>query len=820
MLFSVNQLQAQTIPNGGFETWVNAPTYEIPVVAPAPYFGCSNDESFSRPGFTPVLTVTEVPGVSGSAVRMENLPGPGGEAFKGFVSWGDTDQGSFSQGVPLPGGQGLTGLSLYLKYSIDPANPGFVGIIPTKNGVPVGPGNGVFPNAYIFPISGDQLTFTLTTFTLSPALAMNPDSCVIFITSADVINDGATVGDFVEADELTWIGNTNPLYGGSLDVWQEKPALLLPDVWQVNYGGRIQTFAQSSDAKFGSYSLELHNIPNDEEVEAGRAQLGHYECVDQGPCSPKPGMKLLSTPSSLVFYTKYSTPGVDNGQCYVDFYKNGVSVGATSLQINASSHWQYQYIQTPVLSQTPDSVFISFESGHWPTPVAGSVMKIDGIKFNYCNDAPTIQGPLTVCSGSDNVRFIISEEFASGYSWSTSVGSIAGTTTNDTVYVDDITADATISVVKSYADGCPAQTFNLNVTTVSASSANAGGDDSYCKNNSVIALSGSVTGATGGTWSGGLGTFDNINSLSAHYTPTIAELTTGTVTLTLTPTGTGGCAVTNDVVTYTFDASPTAQAGPATITKCSNNALTSLTGMQTGATGVEWTTLGSGTFSSDNTLATDYTPSVNEIQAGIATVVVTTTGNLNDCNAATDTVRIYFSAAPTVSAGSDQTICSDVTATMAATFTLTSGVEWISSGTGTFDDNTLVNAVYSPTVADKAAGSVILTVQSAPYGSCNEVTDVMTLTINTCTGVTMAGMQEAVTCYPNPATSQVMIDLGQDVQVDQVEIMNASQHKVKQVQVNALVDQYSLSLEGLEAGMYTIIVRTEEGVIVKKVIKQ
>jgi hypothetical protein len=65
---------------------------------------------------------------------------------------------------------------------------------------------------------------------------------------------------------------------------------------------------------------------------------------------------------------------------------------------------------------------------------------------------------------------------------------------------------------------------------------------SVCANNVQVALNGSVTGATGGAWSGGTGSFNpNATTLNATYTPSAAEIAAGTVTLTLTSTGNGNC---------------------------------------------------------------------------------------------------------------------------------------------------------------------------------------------------------------------------------------------------------------------------------------
>jgi hypothetical protein len=65
---------------------------------------------------------------------------------------------------------------------------------------------------------------------------------------------------------------------------------------------------------------------------------------------------------------------------------------------------------------------------------------------------------------------------------------------------------------------------------------NAGADQTVCASSPNVTLAGTIVGgATTGTWSGGTGTYNpNNTTLNAIYTPSAAEITAGTVTLTLT----------------------------------------------------------------------------------------------------------------------------------------------------------------------------------------------------------------------------------------------------------------------------------------------
>lgn len=105
------------------------------------------------------------------------------------------------------------------------------------------------------------------------------------------------------------------------------------------------------------------------------------------------------------------------------------------------------------------------------------------------------------------------------------------------------------------ASSCPSVYATVTVTSYSATpTANAGTDKTVCSQNPITTLNGTISGANGGIWSGGAGTFNpNTSSLSGvSYTPTAAEIAAGFVDLTLTTTGSGSCAPASDVVRINY----------------------------------------------------------------------------------------------------------------------------------------------------------------------------------------------------------------------------------------------------------------------------
>jgi hypothetical protein len=120
--------------------------------------------------------------------------------------------------------------------------------------------------------------------------------------------------------------------------------------------------------------------------------------------------------------------------------------------------------------------------------------------------------------------------------------------------------------------GSSTQTYIFPINPVATlPTVNAGPDQvrTTCTLPQVFNISGTVSGTPGtGIWStSGSGTFGNPNSLITTYTFSTADLAAGSVTLTLTSTGTQCTA--SDQLVLTVPATPTVSAGT-DITRCNN----------------------------------------------------------------------------------------------------------------------------------------------------------------------------------------------------------------------------------------------------------
>jgi gliding motility-associated-like protein len=363
-------------------------------------------------------------------------------------------------------------------------------------------------------------------------------------------------------------------------------------------------------------------------------------------------------------------------------------------------------------------------------------------------------GPdITLCANNSLTSLNGSIQFAGGGTWSGGTGLfVPGVNVLNPTYTPtaaEIASGVVTLTLSSTGNGkCLAESDDIQITYSPAPTANAGADQILCGNNADATLAGSVTVATGGTWSGGTGSFNpGPGSLNTIYTPTLLEIANGSLDLILTTTGNGSCIATTDTINLSFSAATTVDAGPDT-SVCANNPGIQLSGNVTVATGGIWTG-GTGTFLPNNTdLNALYTPSPAEIAAGSARLYLTSTGN-GTCLPVVDSVIVTITPSPTVSAGVDQTICANFAqVNLNGIVTVASGGTW-TGGLGIFTpSNNHLNAQYFPTPAEIASGSVSLTLTSSGNGQCIQVSDQMNITF-TLAPTADAGPDQTL-CSNNP----------------------------------------------------------------------
>ena len=353
---------------------------------------------------------------------------------------------------------------------------------------------------------------------------------------------------------------------------------------------------------------------------------------------------------------------------------------------------------------------------------------------------PTIDAGLdaSVCA---NMQFPITGIIGGGdvtANWSgTGFGTFAQSTNtlvNTYIPSDLDSIISPIELILTSTGPCPQIKDTLVLTVTPAPIVNAGPNQTVCGNNANVTLNGTVSGgASTGTWSSpnGTGSFTpSAATLNAVYIPSSADTALGLISLVLTSTGPISCNPESDTMMVTITDAPVATISQDTIYACANNPNFPLSGTVFGATSTgKWTTTGNGIFSPDNlSLNCNYAPSPTDVSGGTIKIFLTSTGNGN-CTAVKDSVVIIFTAPPVVSAGPNLLACTneaEVNLAGVISGPTTTG-QW-TGGSGSYSaDNLDLNALYTPTPGEVSGGSMTLTLTSTNNGTCNSVSDQVTI---------------------------------------------------------------------------------------------
>ncbi|MES2645342.1 MAG: Ig-like domain-containing protein, partial [Bacteroidota bacterium] len=353
-------------------------------------------------------------------------------------------------------------------------------------------------------------------------------------------------------------------------------------------------------------------------------------------------------------------------------------------------------------------------------------------------------GPNTVCQSANPAAFALTGADVAGGAttgaWSIvsgggSLSSTAQTANPGTIiYTPAANYSGAVSLkLTSNATGTCSPVEALRTVTIAAPpTAIAGTDILSCENSGAVNITpgSSATNYTSVTWeTNGTGTFTNVTSLTtATYTPSLADITSGTVTITLRANG-GACADATATKNLTITKAATVDAG-SPITICSNAGATNITASSTAAnySTIAWTSSGTGTIANANSLtAATYTPGANE--SGIITLILTANGN-TPCANAIATKSLTITALPTANISyTGSSFCKSDTATKTVTLA-GSGAYTGGTFTATPAGLALNNTSGSINAAGSSAGTYTVTYTIPASAGCGIVTASTTVTID------------------------------------------------------------------------------------------
>ncbi|HET8858650.1 PKD-like domain-containing protein [Marivirga sp.] len=237
----------------------------------------------------------------------------------------------------------------------------------------------------------------------------------------------------------------------------------------------------------------------------------------------------------------------------------------------------------------------------------------------------------------------------------------------------------------------------------------------------------------------GTGIITNKTTLTATYQPSATDIANGSFSLRLTATGNFDCASVSEDITVNITLAPTVNAGD-DLTICEGDIVdfstVAMTPSATEYASLLWesTSANQGTFSDDESLRPNYTPSADEITAGSATLKLSAIGN-NSCANVEDQITITINPEPTVTTMTDFTICETEVINISGDFGgSVNAAEWqIVNGNGSIisesTTGSTVSAIYDADPTDIGSNVILKLISTSQDAPCDVVEDQLTITI-------------------------------------------------------------------------------------------
>ncbi|MDP2723554.1 MAG: PKD domain-containing protein, partial [Bacteroidales bacterium] len=275
-----------------------------------------------------------------------------------------------------------------------------------------------------------------------------------------------------------------------------------------------------------------------------------------------------------------------------------------------------------------------------------------------------------------------------------------------------------------------------------------------CSNGSYP-LSGTVTDEQSYFWSGGDGSFDDVNSLTATYTPGPGDIAANTVTLTLTAVAQSPCSLNGtDQITIPITKEPTVYAGLDGL-DCQDVPFVILADA-TEYAGLTWVHTGIGTLDETDPLSPIYTPDPTEYGAnGGVDFTLTAIGNA-PCADVSSSMHLQINEGSYANAGTDELACAELSfdftnSTIRPSMYNSQSIIWTVSGdptggsfAGTTNTDTVpvynlgTNAVTYPVTL-----TFTMSVETPPF--CQEFDEMELTVVDYQPGSVITGIQQI--CY-------------------------------------------------------------------------
>lgn len=370
-------------------------------------------------------------------------------------------------------------------------------------------------------------------------------------------------------------------------------------------------------------------------------------------------------------------------------------------------------IPTPTNWNTVLTTTVAPSGGNSGTMTATIPLTLSPYAYILGEPVPVVNGT-TICSGNSTVLNVSSPSGWGSYNWYDAASGGTLLQSLSTSYNTPV-LNSTTTYYVSFVNPltlCESNRPAVTVTVTAAPTVNAGSNNSICAGSTYTISGASATNYTSLNWTtSGSGSFTNNGTFTPTYTPSAADITAGTVTLTLTAAGNAPCGNYTDDMVITINALPTANAGmDATICSGSSTPLSA-----SGGNSYAWSP------SAGLSSTTVSNPTANPITTTTYTVTVTSSGGCT----ATDAVTVNVNTTPTANAGTDASIPNGTSTSLSGSASGGSGsytYSWSPSGS-------LINPnAQNPTTINLSTTTVFTLTVTDNITGCQS-TDQVTITV-------------------------------------------------------------------------------------------
>ncbi len=567
-------------------------------------------------------------------------------------------------------------------------------------------------------VTAGGVTLRLSVIGNSPCVATYTQDIAIIIDKKPIANAGLDVitcgtnpiqidaSGTLNASNLAWTLPTG--ITGTLDQSNPYAPIFTPSVNDLNYVGPIViSLTASSNTTCPSSSDTVSVLITPAPV------------VDAGP----PTAIICQGSNYIVPFNPLASQNIINSTIlWTKGTGDGTIVSPTSLTPT--------YIPGPIDIANGTVTLTLSASGNNPC----STPATDSIILTIVKNPVVNAGPDTlVCQGPINVNATILNAGSILWTVTNGNGNFVDATAISPIYnpaLSDLNNTVTFTATVTPINNCGPVVADSVLYTINAlPTVVAGGDATICESNTTYQLQATATNTTSITWtSTGSGTFDNIHNEDPIYTLSPNDINAGSVTFTITGTQ-AGCAQVTDRMVLTIQKNPVANAGLAQ-TICQGDTVV-IPGSSTNSNSFSWVRSGgTGNFINTNTVNPTYASQISESGTIYLTLIAAATAPCSVSDSSDTTITIIPKA--TANAGIDAQICEGGTYQITtATASNNIGIQWSTTGDGTFTGGSTISPTYTPGPNDNNNGTVNLILVSTKNFPCNaNAVDEMTLTIN------------------------------------------------------------------------------------------